>query len=153
MVWFVFAAVVYAFLQLGALTFVVCIVAPPWRKYALSAALWCAVWGPCLVGAALLAVFGIFARDFAVRTENLQAFASPKLFAAVGWGYLALTVLATTVVATAVSWLHQKLVRRFTFALFRLYAAGVCAGIGSVFGLLFGMLIWQFDLARTKRIP
>jgi hypothetical protein len=144
MVWFVFAAVVYVFLQLGAVTFVVCVVVPPWRKYALSAALWCAVWGPCFIGIALLAVLGIFARDFAVRTENLQSFASPKVFAALGWGYLTLAALATAAVATVASWVHQKVVRRFTFALFRLYAAGVCAGIGSVFGLLLGLLIWQF---------
>jgi hypothetical protein len=33
-----------------------------------------------------------------------------------------------------VAWLHQVLIHRFTFALFRLYATCLCAGIGSVFG-------------------
>jgi hypothetical protein len=144
MVWGAFAAVIYVFLLQGALAFVACVLVLPARKYALSVALWFAVCGPCLVGIALLAILGIVARNSMARSESLQAFASPAWFAAIRWGYLTLGVSVTAAVATAVSWVHQKLVRRFTFALFRLYATGVCAGIGSVFGVLLGLLIWQF---------
>lgn len=42
-----FAMIVFFFLLLGSLVFVVCILAPQTRRFALSAALWCALWGPC----------------------------------------------------------------------------------------------------------
>jgi hypothetical protein len=63
---------------------------------------------------------------------------APKLLAAFGWSYVVIGALSTTVVATCVAWLHQKLMHRLTFALFRLYAMAVSAGIGSVLGWFLG---------------
>lgn len=133
-----FAVIVFAFLVLGSVVFVICVAVPPIRQYALSAALWCAVWGPCSVGLMMLAGLGLVATAFITRAGNVESFHAPKLLAAFGWGYLILGFITTAVVASAVSWLHQKIVRRFTFALFRLYATAVCAGIGSVFGWALG---------------
>ncbi len=48
-----------------------------------------------------------------------------------------LGTIGTVSIATSAAWLHQALVRRLTFALFRLYATVVSAGIGSVFGWCF----------------
>jgi hypothetical protein len=138
MVLLLFAAIVFIFLLLGSLVFVVCATIPPTRKYALSAALWCAVWGPCLVGFLTLAGIGLVATAFITKAGDVQSFHAPRLLETFGWGYLIFGILTTASVATGVSWLHQKLVRRFTFALFRLYATVVCAGIGSVFGWALG---------------
>jgi hypothetical protein len=141
-----FAGIVFIFLALGSLVFVACALVPPTRKYALSAALWCAVWGPCSVGLMTLAGFGLVASAFITKAGDMQLLHAPRLLAVFGWGYLTVGVLTTAVVATGVSWLHQKLVRRFTFAMFRLYATVVCAGIGSVFGwVLCWRLTWKED--------
>jgi hypothetical protein len=133
-----FALIIFAFLVLGAVVFVSCAVVPPIRQYALSAALWCAIWGPCTVGWMVLAGLGLVATAFITKNGESQSFHPPRLLEAFGWTYLIVGILATTAVATGIVWLHQAIVRRFTFALFRFYGAGVSAGIGSVFGWLLG---------------
>jgi hypothetical protein len=138
MIVLLFGFILFAFLLLGAVVFVACALVPPFRRYALSAALWCAVWGPSTVGWMTLAGLGLVATAFITKNGDSQSFHSPRLLEAFGWAYLIVGILATAVVATGVAWLHQAIVRRFTFALFRLYAAGVSVGIGSVFGCLLG---------------
>ena len=133
-----FAMIVFAFLLLGSLVFVVCTVLPQTRRFALSAALWCALWGPCSVALMVLAGLGLVTAACIGRVGDVQSFHAPRLVAAFGWGYLIVGVLITIAVATGGAWLHQVLVRRFTFVLFRLYAAVVSAGIGSVFGWCLG---------------
>jgi hypothetical protein len=130
------AVLIGAFLSLGALVFVVCALIPPTRRFALSAALWCAVWGPCTAGWMMLAGIGIVANAFMAWDGDSGSFHAPKLIATFGWAYLMMAILTTALVATGTAWLHQKIVRRFTFALFRLYAAAVAAGIGGVAGLI-----------------
>jgi hypothetical protein len=136
-----FAAIVFAFSLLGSLVFVLCTVLPQTRRFALSAALWCALWGPCSVGLMVLAGLGIVTAAFVGRVGHLQSFHQSKLVEAFGWGYLVVGVIVTFVVATGGAWLHQVLVRRITFVLFRLYATVVCGVMGSVFGLCLG---WWF---------
>jgi hypothetical protein len=149
-----FALIVYAFLFLGAVVFVVCALIPPTRRYALSAALWCAVWGPCSVGLMTLAGLGLVVTAFindaggdAMLTcseTGRCGWLGSSLLATIGWGYLILGALITVLVATAVAWLHQVVMRRLMFVLFRLYATAVCAGIGSVFGwALSWWLTWK----------
>jgi hypothetical protein len=94
-----------------------------------------------------IAGVGLVGAAFINKAGDMESFHAPRLLEAFGWGYLVVGVLITIVVATGVSWLHQKLVRRFTFALFRLYATAVCAGIGSVFGWSLG---WWMTL---KEVP
>jgi hypothetical protein len=130
-------AVVFFFLVVGAVVFLVCVLIAPLRRFALSAALWCATWGPCLVAFVLLAGTAAVAETSLTRNGDWQTLQAPKLLAALGWSYLALAVLSTIAIATFAAWLHQVLLHRLTFPLFRLYSTVVCAGIGSVFGCCF----------------
>jgi hypothetical protein len=134
MILVLFAVVVFAFLVLGSVAFLVCVLLPPTRRYALSVALWFAIWGPCSVVLIVLAGFGLVAGSLLIKAGNMQWTDAPKVLAAFGWGYVVVGALITTVVATCIAWLHQFLVHRFTLALFRLYASTVSAGIGSVLG-------------------
>jgi hypothetical protein len=59
-------------------------------------------------------------------------------------------VLVTIAVATGLACIHQAVVSRLTFALFRLYAATVSAGIGSVFGWCFGW--WMMAKSITGHV-
>jgi hypothetical protein len=85
MILLLFAAIVFIFLALGSLVFVACVLVPPTRKYALSAALWCAVWGPCSVGLMTLAGLGLVASAFITKAGDMQSFHGPRLLAAFGW--------------------------------------------------------------------
>lgn len=131
-----FAMIVFFFFLIGAIVFVICLLLPPTRRYALSAALWCACWGPAAVGWMLLAGMALVTESFVTQSGNVQSLHLPKLPVELGWIYLVAAALVTAIFATAVAWLHQVLVRRTTFALFRLYVTAVSAGIGSVSGLL-----------------
>jgi hypothetical protein len=91
-----------------------------------------------------LAGLGLVASAFITNVGGMQSFHAPRLLAAFGWGYLALGILITIAVATVVAWLHQVVMRRLMFVLYRLYATAVCAGIGSVFGwALSWWLTWK----------
>ena len=97
-----------------------------------------------------LAGVGLIAAAFVNKTGDLQTFHAPRLLSVFGWSYLIAGVLITTVVATAAAWIHQFVVMRFTLALFRLYAAAVSAGIGSVFGWCLGW--WMMDLGINGNV-
>jgi hypothetical protein len=139
------AGIVFLFLLLGSVVFLMCVVFPRARKYALSAALWCAMWGPCTVALMVLAGLGLVATAFITKSGDVEALHAPKLLSVFGWFYLTAGISITIVVASASAWIHQKVVRRFTFALFRLYAAAVSAGIGSVFGWCLGWWLMARD--------
>jgi hypothetical protein len=132
----VFFFVAFFFLVLGAVQFLLCVAVPRLRKYALSAALWWAVWGPCTVGLMSLAGLALLFRALTEKDGDVVHI-HPHLVSGIAWGYLILGGIGTAAVATVLAWLHQAIVRRFTFALFRLYATAVTAGIGSVFGWCF----------------
>lgn len=139
------AMIVFLFLALGSFAFLACILIPPGRKYALSTALWFAAWGPCCVSLLVLAMLGLVAGGIAVQTTKIHWEDAPRLFSAVGWGSAVVAGIVTCFVASAAAWLHQAIIHRFTFMLFRLYATFVVAGIGSVFGILIVLLVmvWQ----------
>jgi len=141
---FLFGAIVFMFLVLGSIVFLVCAFVPPARKYALSAALWCAMWGPCSVALMALAGIGLVATAFFTKNGDVVSVHAPRLLAAFGWGCLIAGIIITLAVATGAAWIHQQVVRRFTFVLFRLYATAVSGGIGSVFGwCLGGWMMWK----------
>jgi len=134
---FLFAAfIVFFFLTLGSTAFVACILIRPWRKYALSTALWFAAWGPCCVVLLILIVFGIVAGSVAFRATQMRWEDAPRVFSTLGWSAIIVGGILTCVIASVAAWLHQWLIHRFTFVLFRPYATFVSAGIGSVFGWL-----------------
>jgi len=126
----------FAFLAVGALVFVACVALPPVRRIALSAALWCAMWGPCLIVwmtlAGMVGIAAIVGADHGIRPIEWQR--------GFGLGLGTVAILSTAVVATVTAWLHQILIRRMTFALFRIYATLVSAGIGSVYG--WALALW-----------
>jgi uncharacterized protein YacL len=86
-----------------------------------------------------LVILGIVAGGVALRATQMRWEDAPRLFSTLGWGAVIIGAILTCVVASTAAWLHQALIHRFTFALFRLYATLVTAGIGSVFGWL---LLW-----------
>lgn len=141
MIFILFAGIIFAFLLLGAIVFLACILLPPTRRYALSVAFWVALWGPCSVLLIVLAGVGLLSGSVLMNAGNLQWPNAPKLLAAVGWSYLIVGATITIVVATCAAWLHQFLIHRFTFALFRIYVTAISAGIGSVFGWALGWWI------------
>jgi hypothetical protein len=134
------AFIVFFFLVLGSIVFLGCIVVPPGRKYALSAALWFAVWGPCCVLFLILAILGLVAGGLALRATQMHWEDAPRLLSAMGWGSIIIGGVVLCCAASVAAWLHQVLIHRFTFLLFRLYATFVAAGIGSVFGWLIVLL-------------
>lgn len=149
----VFAIICLFFLVLGSLVFVVCGTTPKLRRFALSAALWFAVWGPCVTVWMLFAGMIAFTADYSSQHMDLAGLHLPAWKSGFGLGLFWLAVVSTAAVATAVAWVHQVVVRRMTFALFRIYAAVVSAGVGSVWGwalgiwiatlgIRFGWLIW-----------
>jgi hypothetical protein len=130
------AMIVFLFLALGSIAFLACILVPLGRKYALSTALWFAIWGPCCVLFPILALLGTIAGGFGLRATQMRWGDAPRLLSAIGWGSILFGGIITFVVASVAAWFHQALIHRFTFILFRLYATIVIAGIGSVFGWL-----------------
>jgi hypothetical protein len=132
--------IVFFFLVLGAIAFLVCILIPPGRKYALSTALWFATWGLGCTAFLILAVLGLAAGGFAFRAAQMHWDDAPKLFSAIGWGFVISAGVVICAIAGGTAWLHQVLIHRSTFMLFRLYATFVTAGIGSVIGFAFLLL-------------
>ena len=128
----VFALTIFAFMFVGSTVFVVCAAYRPFRPRALSAAFWCAVWGPAIVAFEMLAGLSLAADGLAAKHWNALPFALPPMPT---WSaYAAVSLVATVIAATAAAWVHQALMNRMTFALFRVYATLVVGGIGSVFG-------------------
>jgi hypothetical protein len=140
------AAIVFLFLVVGSIAFLLCAAVPRLRQYALSVALWCAMWGPCFASLLLIAGLGLVAAAFMAKAGDMRSFQFSRLVPVFGWGYLTVGILVTLIVATTAAWMHQAIVKRFTFVLFRIYAATVCAGIGSVFGWSFGWWIMTTNL-------
>ena len=132
------AGIMFLFLLVGSVVFLLFLLLPPVRRYALSAALWCAVWGPCSITWMLVAGVGLIATAFITKTGDAQTLHYPGLTSVFGWRYLSVGILVTVALATASAYIHQAVVARLTFALFRVYAAVVSASIGSVFGWCFG---------------
>jgi hypothetical protein len=141
------AAIVFFFLAIGAAIFVLCGLVPPLRKYALSSALWCAVWGPCTVAWLILGGTVLVANHLAMDVAQTKHFHLPDLPPRGSWiAYAVLYLLATMLMATLAAWAHQFIVHRITFALFRIYAGLVSAGIGSVWG----WCLWFWIISSTE---
>jgi hypothetical protein len=128
---FLLAGIVFIFLLLGSIVFLACLLIPRTRQYALSAALWCAMWGPCSVALMVVAWVGLITTAFMSKVGGVQSLHAPKLISSFGWAYLTIGVLMTTIAATGAALIHQVLMKRLTFALFRLYATAVSGGLAA----------------------
>jgi hypothetical protein len=147
MVVILFAGIVFLCLVIGSLVFVASVLMPQARRHALSAALWCAMWGPCSVALIVLAGAGLIVSSLLTKAGGLQWPPPLGVLNTLGFGYLCLGLLANAAVATGSAWIHQKVIERLTLALFRLYAAAVSAGIGSVFGCTFGLWLTSKNMS------
>jgi hypothetical protein len=138
--------VVLFFLVVGVAVFGMFVTIPRARPFALSAALWCACWGPCIVALEMLAGLTLAAEGLAVHhwgRENVPLPGMPV------WStYALLGLVGTVLVATVAAWLHQMMIGRMTFALFRVYVTGVMTGMGSVAGW-----VWSIWLATLEGVP
>ena len=85
-------------------------------------------WGPCSVALMVIAGVGLITTAFMTEVGGVQSLHAPRLISLFGWAYLIIGVLMTTIAATGAAWIHQVLIKRLTFALFRLYAAAVSGG-------------------------
>jgi hypothetical protein len=143
------AIIVFLFLAVGAAVFVVCWVIPPLQRYGLSAALWCVVWGPFTVAWLILAGLILIANHFVMQIPQSPNFHLPALPPRGLWSsYAIVWLMATSLIATLASWIHQKIIHRMTMALFRIYAGLVSAAIGSVWGWC--LCFW---LINREQIP
>ena len=112
---FLLAGIVFIFLLLGSIVFLACVLIPPTRQYALSAALWCAMWGPCSVALMVVAGVGLITTAFITKVGGVQSLHAPRLISSFGWAYLIIGVMMTAIAATGAAWLHQVLMKRLTF--------------------------------------
>src|ERR1700709_841994 len=93
-----FAGILFLFLLVGSIVFMACLLLPQTRRHALSAALWCAMWGPCSVMLMLIAGVGLIATAFITKAGDGQTLHAPRLLAAFGWSYLTAGLLVTILV-------------------------------------------------------
>lgn len=141
MIFLLAGMIVFFFLVVGAIAFVVTLAFPSGRKYALSTALWFAAWGPSCVLMMVLVTAGLISGHLILQGQFDNWISAPTVFRPLGAVTLILCALGTCIAASALAWLHQALIHRCTYALFRLYATLVTAGIGSVFGWFFVWLM------------
>jgi hypothetical protein len=97
------------FLVAGAVVFLIFLALPAARRFALSAALWCAVWGPCAIAFQMLAGLSLAADALAAKGWG-HDMVMPPLPAWRIYAVLALvgTAMAATVAAIAAPDAHRK---------------------------------------------
>jgi hypothetical protein len=98
----------------------------------------------------LIAGAALFAGSYFTKPGDAPVLNTPGLLHALGLGFFILGTLSSAAFATILAWLHQAAVKRITFALFRLYATAVSAGIGGVFGCSLG---WWAQSAGLPYYP
>jgi hypothetical protein len=147
-----FAGIIFVFLQLGSAMFVACLAIRTLRSYALSTALWFAAVGPAVVVALTLAGTALVAQTFTTSNKDFPRFHLPAIPKAMWTGYFIVCVLAVMLASSAISWLHQFLIHRVTYPLFRIYAMLVCAGMGSVWALSASLTLTNFQIPHAPLI-
>jgi hypothetical protein len=129
---------VVGFLAIGCGSFVVCALVPRLRRYALGVSLWFLVWALLSPGMLLLNTvgLGILAQGHAHVIVPLNEFA---------WHHVKLIAVANAlvvaVIATGFALLHGWMIRRVTFALFKVYLTAVSGGVGLLFSSLAALLL------------
>jgi hypothetical protein len=122
----------------GVIAFLICATLRPLRRFAFSSALWFVALLPAVFGSLLLLGLGKAATEQMVSSRSLFIQPLLKLVQSRVVGNIAtvVTVLLVIAFASIVAILHQTLIHRITFALFRIYVAGVGFGIGLLIWLL-----------------
>ena len=133
------------FLVGGLAVFLVCLALPWLQRFALSAALWFLALLPGLllwmlidVGAEVgQATLGRRLTQPRWEMALWHAFGSP----AAQTTLIAVGMAGTIVLATLIAVVHQFVIHRITFALFRLYAGFVTGGVAVLWGSLVGAIV------------
>lgn len=133
------------FLAGGLAVFLVCVAIPWLQRYALSAALWFVALLPGLLLWLLIGVGASLGQDALLRelssphweTSLWHIFGTP----AAQTTLIAIGMAGTIVMATIIAVVHQFVIQRITFALFRLYAGFVTAGAAVLSGSLVGAVV------------
>lgn len=136
------------FLVGGLVVFLVCLAIPWLQRYAMSVALWFLALLPGLLLWLLIEVGAAFGQDALVRhlwyprweMSLWQAFSS----SAAQTTLVVLGMASTIVLATMVAVVHQFVIQRLTFALFRLYAGFVTGGVAVLWGSLVGAVVASY---------
>src|SRR5580658_2660415 len=121
------------FLVGGLAVFLVCLAIPWLQRFALSAAMWFLALLPGLLLWLLIEVGAAFGQEAVVRQLSnprwemslWHAFSS----SAAQTTLVAVGMAGTVVMATGIAVVHQFVIQRLTFALFRLYAGFVTGGV------------------------
>ncbi len=133
------------FLVGGLAVFLVCVTIPWLQKYALSAALWFLALLPGLLVWLLIGVGAALGHE-----ELVRQLSSPKweislwhIFGsqAAQTTLIAIGMAGTIVMASGITVVHQFVIQRITFALFRLYAGFVTGGAAVLWGSLLGAVV------------
>jgi len=133
------------FLVGGLAVFLLCLAIPWLQRFALSAALWCLALLPGLLLWLLIEVGAEFGQEALGRRLSYphwelslwHAFGSP----AAQTTLIAAGMAGTIVLATTIAVVHQFVIQRVTFALFRLYAGFVTGGVAVLWGSLAGAIV------------
>ena len=133
------------FLVGGLAVFLVCLAIPWLQRFALSAALWFLALLPGLMLWLLIEVGAAFGQEALGRR-----FAYPRWEVALWHAFgsqaaqttlIAVGMAGTIVMATMIAVVHQFVIQRVTFALFRLYAGFVTGGVAVLWGSLAGAVV------------
>jgi len=132
------------FLVGGLAVFLVCLAIPWLQRFALSAALWFLALLPGLLLWLLIEVGAAFGQEALGRRLSYPRW-EMALWHAFGSQAAQTTLIAvgmagTIVAATIIAVVHQFVIQRVTFALFRLYAGFVTAGVAVLWGSLVGAI-------------
>ena len=136
------------FLVGGLVVFLVCLAIPWLQRYAMSVALWFLALLPGLLLWLLIEVGAAFGQDSLIRHLSYprwemslwHAFSS----SAAQTTLIVLGMAGTLVLATIIAVVHQFVIQRLTFALFRLYAGCVTGGVAVLWGSLVGAVVASY---------
>jgi len=129
----------------GLAVYVICVAIPWLQKYALSAALWFLALLPGLLLWLLIGVGALVGQDavgrgmYSPRWEMSfwHVFGSPAARVTL----TAIGITGIVVMATIIAVVHQFVIHRLTFALFRLYAGFVTGSVAVLSGSLVGAVV------------
>jgi len=146
---------VFPFLTLGCIAFLACSAIPPLRRYALGASLWCAACIPCLIATFItygLAILGLTKLRPLLRWNgsHMVGFFKPSW---IGWLFFTIMLIAVAIASAAIAAIHGIIIRRMTFALFRIYLAAVSFGVGVLSCLIISFVFAMDLLEPTRYIP
>ncbi len=133
------------FLVGGLVVFLVCVAVPWLQKYALSAALWFLALVPGFLVWVLIGLGAVIGQDALGKGMYYPGWVM-SFWHVFGSQAAKITLIAvgmagTMVLATAIAVVHQFVIHRITFALFRLYAGFVMGGAAVLWGSLVGAVV------------